>query len=157
MSEEKTEAAAVADKAAALAAYNQVVEKAELTDIRLVDLKLSVKPKYYTVVQDEESGGKRVQRGFEHTLKEVFFDGETGSLGGRFDWSISVTAARKKLFSIDASFLIAYHDVPDVGREHVEAYLRRVGRFATYPYFRSLVSTLSWESKAELPIMPVLR
>ncbi len=40
--------------------------------------------------------------------------------------------------------------------EAVLVFVERVGKFATYPYFRAHCSQLSWESGADLPILPVI-
>ncbi|ANH06256.1 hypothetical protein [Shinella sp. HZN7] len=145
------------DKEAALAAYNRVVEKAELLDIRLTDFKYSVKPKYYPAIEQESEGNINLSRTFDHDVVDINHDTEIGALGGRFVWSLKISQGKTRLLNVDASFFVVYKDVPDVGHEHVEAYLRRVGRFATYPYFRSLVAQMSWESSAELPVMPILK
>lgn len=144
-------------KAAALEAYNRVVEHAELLDIRLTDFKFGIKPQYYDAIDQEADGKLALARAFDHDVVDVGFNPSVGALGGRFIWSLVVKRKQTKLLTVDASFFVAYKDVPDVEQEHAEAYLRKVGRFATYPYFRSLVSQMSWESAAYLPVMPVLK
>lgn len=145
------------EKASALAAYNKVVEDAELLDIRLTDFKFSVKPKYYPAIEKEADGNVRLSRSFDHEVVDIGRDAEMGTVGGRFVWSLKISEGKARLMTIDASFFVVYRSVPDVEQEHVEAYLRKVGRFATYPYFRNLVSQMSWESATDLPIMPVLK
>ncbi|SOC46244.1 hypothetical protein SAMN05892877_12170 [Rhizobium subbaraonis] len=157
MSDEIAVAAEGDVKAAALNAYNAVVEHAELLDIRLTDLKFSVKPKFYPLMEAERSGEVSLQRSFDVDVSDSGYDPEIGSLGGVFTWRLKVSQSRTKLLTVDASFFVVYRNVPEVERQHADAYLQRVGRFATYPYFRSLVAQMSWESASELPIMPVLK
>lgn len=144
-------------KAAALEAYNSVVEHAQLLDIRLTDFKFSVKPRYYEAIEEENAGEVSLTRTFDHDVTDIGFDPEIGALGGRFNWTLRVLRGKTKLVSVEGSFFVAYSDVPNVERQHAEAYLRKVGRFATYPYFRSVVAQMSWESSASLPVMPVLK
>lgn len=142
------------DRDAAVSAYNEVVASAELADITLVFVNFVVKPGYYQLSVDDPS---KLKRGFHSDFKAFSYDAKRRRLGGQFDWSIDVSFARKKLLQIKASYVITYDDVPDVGDAHVEAFVKRVGRFATYPYVRNLAAILSWESRAELPILPVLK
>lgn len=140
------------EKETALAAYNDVVERAELSDIKLIDLNFKIKPVYF----DPEVRDK-AKRSFNVATSNFFYDEETLMLGGMFEWEVKAEAARKRIFVAKAVYLVVYDNVPNVGTVHSEAFLTRVGRFATYPYFRSLVSQVSWASGAEVPIMPVLK
>lgn len=140
------------EKAQALAAYNQIVDKAEIGDIRLIGLNFDIKPAYYS----GDDAGKRKAK-FNCDIHDVSYDAESQVLGGIFEWTISVTEGRKKVLTVTAHYFAVYDDTPDVGFEHCEAFFKKVGRFATYPYFRGVVAQLSWASRADLPILPVLR
>lgn len=138
------------ERAAAVEAYNAIVGAATLGDIKLVDLNFNVKTKYF-----DES--KKAKASYDHEISEIHYDAESQTLGGMFSWRVTVEKGRSKALLVRAVYLVIYDNVPDVGAVHAEAYFRRVGRFATYPYFRTTVSQLSWASGAELPILPVLR
>jgi hypothetical protein len=145
------------EKAAALEAYNAVVADAELSDIRLVSVDFRIRPEYYDLVRNEKVKKLKLKRTFAGEFSNFSFDPKTKMLGGQFEWSISTVSARKKPLQVTVVYFIAYKNVPDVDITHSKAFISRVGRFATYPYFRALVSQLSWESKANLPTMPVLK
>ncbi|GES45815.1 hypothetical protein RsS62_50670 [Rhizobium dioscoreae] len=144
-------------KAEALEAYNLIVEHADLLDIRLMDLKFSVKPEYFAALREDEEGGRPLSRSFDGELTAINYDSESKTLGGHFTWLTTVTISKKKLLKVEAQYFVVYSGVPEVAKAHLEAYLQRVGRFASYPYFRGLVAHLSWESNAELPVMPVIK
>lgn len=156
MTDEVTNSAAVRDKSD-VEAYNDLVAKAEIGDIRLVDVKYSVKPEYFIALHRERREEIHLNRSFEGVLSDVRYDEKTKTLGGQFDWTTKVISGRKKLLYCEAKYFVIYEGVPSYDMEVAEKYLLRVGRFATYPYFRSLVSHMSWESQADLPIMPVLK
>lgn len=137
--------------------YNDLVAKAEIGDIRLVEMKYSVKPEYFGALHRERNDELQLTRSFEGVLTDVRYDENTKTLGGQFDWTTKVISGRKKLLQCEAKYFVIYERVPPTDIVVAEKYLLRVGRFATYPYFRSLVSQLSWESQADLPIMPVLK
>ena len=138
-------------------AYNKVVAEAELHDIRLLELRFKVKPEYYGCLKDESEGKKKIERSYETEFVELSYDSDQRTLGGQFIWSVDATIGRKKLLTLSATLFVFYSKVPDVSEEVLEKYVNRVGRFATYPYFRGLVARMSWESQADLPIMPVLK
>lgn len=144
-------------KAAAVAAYDNIVENVELGDIRMMDVKFSVKPKYYSELESERRGKGRLTRGYDGGLVSVTYDPELLVASAQIDWHTEVTKGRSKLLVVQSTYFVLYRNVPNVGEEHIEAYLSRVGKFATYPYFRGLVAHLSWESSSELPVMPVLK
>lgn len=143
------------ERAAAVAAYNEVVASADLNDITLIFVNFVVKPGYYQAMAGDDVS--KLRRGFHSDFKAFSYDPEQNRLGGQFDWTIDVSYSRKKLLQIKASYVVTYDNVPDVGNTHIEAFIKRVGRFATYPYLRNLTSHLSWESRAELPVLPVLK
>lgn len=145
------------EKEAALAAYNSVVADAELRDITLIFTTFVIKPDYYKLALEDEDTASKVKRELDSNFSAFTYDAERRLLGGQFDWSVEATFGRRKLLNARASFIVSYENVPDVDGVHMEAFIKRVGRFATYPYFRSLVSQFSWESKAELPPLPVLK
>lgn len=157
MSDPATPASKEEAKAAALAAYNSVVENAELQDIRLVSLDFSVQPEYYAALRRSPVAKKQLKKVYDSGFSQFAYDSKTKILGGSFDWLITISESRKKLLVVKVSYKVTYRNVPDVGDVHSAAFVRRVGKFATYPYFRALVAQLSWEAKAELPVMPVLK
>lgn len=146
-----------AEKAAAVAAYDKIVESVELVDVRMMDVKFSVKPKYYSALEAERKGKGQLIRGYDGGVVNVTYDAELLVASARIDWHTEVTKGKSKLLNVEATYYIMYRHVPDVGETHINAYLSKVGRFATYPYFRGLVAHLSWESSADLPVMPVLK
>ncbi|SDG49515.1 hypothetical protein [Pelagibacterium luteolum] len=143
---------ATSKKAEAVEAYNRVVENAELESIRLVSSNFVVKPEYFL----NFSPGNW-KNSFNSNFVDTFFDRNENLLGAQIEWTVSVKRGNKNLLSTKAIYLIAYSNVPEVEEEHCMAFVRRVGRFSTYPYFRALVSRYSAESNAELPILPVLK
>ncbi|MBM6397883.1 hypothetical protein JQC79_19205 [Ochrobactrum anthropi] len=139
----------------AVKSYNAIVKEAELIDIRLVGFNFKMQPQYYEYTDGGKKGKSKKSFGVE--ISPVNYDPDTTSLGSEFEWRLEVTGGKRKLLTITANYFVVYGNVPAVGAEHHKTFMQRVGRFATFPYFRSLVSQMSWESKAELPILPVLK
>lgn len=156
MTDKKVQASAE-DVADDVVEYNALVHAAELNDITLIDMKFTVKPEYFSWLREESAGKKKLTRAFDGSVSEVFFDSESHMLGGQFDWVTEVKAGNKRLLKIEARYLIVYGNVPETSPVCRDRYMQRVAKFATYPYFRSLVAQISWESKADLPVMPVLK
>lgn len=144
-------------KSPAVIAYDAVVAGSELRDIKMVGLKFKINPKFFSETDFTDEEASTVTPIFGSTYTTAFYDSKDGLLGGQISWSASVKKGRSKIVSIEAVYIILYGGVPEVEEEHALAFLRRVGRFATYPYFRALVSRLSSESGLNLPILPVLK
>jgi len=140
-------------------AYNKIVQHAKLTDIKLTDGRFTLKPEYFLLAEEEESGAKKkaLVRNFNCDVSPMEIDREHGILCGFFKWTVSVKKGRKRLVSVSATFVVAYSDVPDIPDDPAHAFLEKVGSIASYPYFRSFVSQLSWASGADLPILPILK
>lgn len=138
--------------------YNAVVQSAELVDIRLTSSNFQVKAEYYLLKGREKDDPKsRMRLEMGGSLSEFDYVKKEGLITGEFEWSASSTKGRKKLLSIRSTYLVVYRAANDLEDFYVGAFLANVGKFATFPYFRSLVATYSAAASADLPILPVLR
>lgn len=99
----------------------------------------------------------RLGRGFNWTFERIGYEKDDGLLAGAFAWDVVVKKGNTKLLSAQATYMVAYGDVPDVDEEPAFAFVERVGRFATYPYFRSHVAHMASQAGADVPVLPVLR
>ena len=133
--------------------YNAVTQSARLATISLLDCKFVVKPGFF---KDREEGEPRHKFVYGHELEEPRYVPKRGLATGQFTWKVEVRVSRKKVLNLVATYLIVYENLEDMNAGAVSAFVERVGRYATYPYFRSLASQLSWESGAQLPVMPVI-
>ncbi len=146
--------AAVADTGAYMPEdYAAVTQRAQLSSIHLLSCAFRVHPEFSG---DPAHDARRRKFSYGITFTEFAHDTEVGQAVGHFTWSVDVRSGRKKVVSIKATYAITYTNLESMKSGSVLAFVERVGRFATYPYFRSLVSQLSWESGAQLPIMPVI-
>jgi hypothetical protein len=137
--------------------YNKVVRSAELLDIRLVASKFYAKPEYFEQKDEVLSPDSGAKLAIVDTLKWADYDPELGLLVGHLDWEAGCRKGRRRLLSVTASYLIAYRVSKNLEAKYVNVFLGNVGRFAVFPYFRSLVAQYSSASAAELPILPVLK
>ncbi|BBK31201.1 hypothetical protein STHU_18350 [Allostella humosa] len=131
--------------------YNEVARSAKLRDILLIGSEFEVIPAYFEHNHDGEIVSKL---GYNSTFTD--FDFDDGVATGKWIWSVTARARRKKTLSILATYLVAYDGLAGCSHRAVFIYMRRVSRFASYPYFRTHVSHLSWESGAGLPILPTI-
>lgn len=59
--------------------------------------------------------------------------------------------------ALNAEFIVAYTVPDDVDNQNAEAYCKRSGMFAAYPYFKAYVAQVNAFAHVELPNLPVLR
>lgn len=134
------------------AAYNKVARAAKLRRISLLRSDFFVLPEYFAAKANNRSLSSRYTAGFgEHHV-----DSKGGLASCEWEWGIKIIDKRKATLSIDVAYVVVYGGIEECIEEQVIRYMRRVGRFATYPYFRAHVSQLSWESGVNLPILPTI-
>jgi hypothetical protein len=133
-------------------AYNTVARAAKLSGITLLRSNFALQLEYFSSL-DKEGGPKPRYAG---AFTNNFFNPKTGRASCEWNWGISVTHDRKKTLSIEVVYLLIYTGLQNCNEEHVIRYMQRVGRFATYPYFRAHVSQLNWEAGANLPMLPTI-
>jgi hypothetical protein len=134
-------------------AYNSIVYGAQLRDIALISSNFEVKPQYFSARLENAQLNHAINMEFS----EPSYDDESGLLLAQMDWSVTAKKGRSQHLKLTARYMLTYSGVPSVESRHMSEFIRRVGRFATYPYFRNFVSQMSWASGAELPILPVLK
>lgn len=146
------------DKAGARAAfaseaYNKVARSAQLQLIMLESSRFFVLPEF---VVDRGSEERVSNLSYSSSIDKIVFDSERGVASCEWSWSVSARTGRRKTLSVEAVYLVIYDGLTDCDSDAAGRFLRRVARFATYPYFRAHVSQKSWESGANIPILPTI-
>ena len=130
---------------------------AELAGLNLVNCMFTVSPDYYRTDPVD------LRHGFGCSIENRQFHPKTGQAVAVFVWSLNVAdkTARKTnappLASMVVAYLAVFDGMKNVHPTAAQSFVDRVGMFASYPYFRSLVSQLSWSSGVELPVLPLLK
>lgn len=132
-------------------AYGAVVKQADLSNLQLIASSFALNPMYFSTPAEQR------ELAFDFEIDQDIHSPKDGVGSAVFRWWVEARVGETVLLRAEASFLIIYQGLSDVNSHAVKMFIRRVGRFATYPYFRSHVAQLSWESRADLPPMPVLR
>src|SRR5207302_781372 len=114
-------------------AYNTVARAAKLSGITLIRSNFRMDLDYFGLMDKEDKPKPR----YGGTFQKEFFNETAGRAACEWNWSISITHERKKLLSLEVVYLVIYTGLADCAEEYVTRYMRRVGRFATYPYFRA--------------------
>jgi hypothetical protein len=133
--------------------YNKVARAAKLEAIMLAASSFHVLPDYF---ETQRENGPEKEFSYKAVMQNDTYDPASGVASCVWNWSVEVKVSRKKALVIEASYLIIYEQVVDCNPEAVKCFLHRVGRFATYPYYRAHVSQVSWESSTKLPLMPTI-
>lgn len=139
------------DKAFALR-YGEVVDAAELSNIRLVRSEFQIRPKYFL------SGKENVELDYssKFELANKSIDDEFAL--GFFHWSATAKSVEHDdLLVVKATYLVLVLNLERFEQDVVSAFVERFGRMATYPYFRSHVSNICSEAQADVPILPMIK
>lgn len=146
------------DKKQRLERYNAIVDTAELGDIFLQTCVFDIQPEYFLARSLGKSGeGPKPKFRIYSSTEGVTFVSADGVVGANFIWQVKTKVGRKQLLKLRCVYVCYYSGLEGQDEEAAIAFLKRVGRFATYSYFRSYVSQISWASGADLPMLPVLR
>jgi len=148
--------------------FNNVVKSARLARIFMTSSTFVSEPGYF----DNEGSGS-FEHNLDHNLTVIENDSEEGRIAAIFKWKIFVTDRVAKdagehikgescgkadpVLSIEASYVIAYEQIEGGSEDAMKLFMEKVGRMATYPYFRSHVSHINGEAEANLPLLPILR
>jgi hypothetical protein len=134
--------------------YNAVAGAAQLAQIMLVSSAFEVKPNYW---RDKKEDPDKIKHNYDWDIRQYEYNAKEGAALAHIEFKIDVRSKRKNALNIRCAYLVVYAGIENMHPEAVEAFMRRIGRFAAYPYFRAHVSQLSWESNTGLPVLPTIR
>lgn len=130
-------------------AYNQVVENANLVTIQLRKHDFDVQAEFYDPAANRKLG-------FDRQCVGVIYDAETHVVASTYKFVVSAKASRKIVLKSVADYLVMYEFDQAVDREAAEAFCKRVGLYAAYPYYRALLAHLSAAANLNLPPLPMI-
>jgi hypothetical protein len=133
-------------------AYNIVARAAKLRRIALIRSNFAVLPEYFISLNTKDAPKPR----YAGEFGDYHFNAEKGQALCEWKWEISITKKRKKTLYIYVSYHLLYGGLENCDQDQVIRYMKRVGRFASYPYFRAHVSQLNWAAGVDLPPLPTI-
>lgn len=131
------------------AEYNDVAMAAQLHEIRLLKSGFVVEPDFYSV-QDE------TQLSFGREVLSCSFEPDEGIVAAIFKYHVFAKHGRSKPMKCEAEYVVIYGVPGSASEEAARGFCRNVGAFAAYPYFRTLVSQLTWGAGIALPPLPAI-
>ena len=131
-------------------AYNSVVGRTTLTNIRLTDSKFEVKAE--ALATDPLTWRKEIKR----EVTDVFVDPDSGRLFGTFLFELICRHKRKRAFTCSSRYLISYRVEGGCEQDIGQLFVERVGPVVIYPYFRSTVAHLAAQAGVQFPPLPII-
>jgi hypothetical protein len=131
-------------------AYNTLVAAARLRDIRLLKSEFSLDPEGV----DREDEWKLSQ---SCEIKGADFIPESNLLMTFIDASASCKIKNKKVIQVRSRYLVVYDLQGSPSEAAVDAFAKRVARFAAYPYFRAHVAEIGSQAGVRLPPLPMIK
>lgn len=130
--------------------YNSIVARAHLRSIRMTTSHFDMKPEALDL--DPDAWRHNVVAG----VLDSFLESENGALYGVFSFDVVCRHGRKRVLSVSATYLASYRIQGECDGGACELFIERVGKVATYPYFRSLVASLTAQAGLMMQPLPVL-
>lgn len=130
--------------------YNAVVARAKLRGIRLLSSSFEALPEAY------KSDGN--ERGYEvgYELLAQRYDRTKNQLTGMFAFRASSSTGDDKFLSVEGEYLVDYELSAECEDDAAALFIKRLGPFAAYPYFRALVALLTGQAGLVTPPLPIL-
>lgn len=132
--------------------YKEVSCSAALQEIRLVSSKFAVKPELF--LPDDDVGSPKSL--FSGGTSGVTIDEDEGFVAGHYHWEAKVKFGRKTGLKLQTDYVLIYSGIGGLDTDHINMYFNKIGRFSTYPYFRSHFSNHVSEAGLMLPPLPSL-
>jgi hypothetical protein len=132
--------------------YKEVSCSAALQELRLFSSKFMVKQEFF-LLEAEYGPPKSLFSGY---TGEVTIDEEEGLIAGSYTWEAEIKFGRKTGLKLRSDYVLIYSGIGGLDSDHINMYFNRVGRFSTYPYFRSHFSSHVTEAGLMLPPLPSL-
>lgn len=126
--------------------YNKTVAAANLRTIRLVGATFKVAP----------VNGLRLNHPVWLAPRQSF-ERAKGLLVSIHEWKVLIDAGNSMAADISTSFLLSYDNLPDEDEEIVIRLVDRIGKFTTYPYFRSHVANMLSMAGVSSPPLELLK
>lgn len=133
--------------------YYLVTKSAALRDVCLVDSVFSARVEEVRLAQINDDP---LNNSFGEEPPDISFDQESGIAIGKFKWTVEICRKREKLLRLKAQFVVVYSGLEECEAQYVYLYVHKVGRFASYPYFRSHFATQAASAGVMLPPLPAL-
>ena len=150
---QQIEATSSADTDVFVQKYNDIVVRAELATVQLCSLSFNVKDTFFS-----ERNKKRPRISYSIKSSEYIFDDNQDYAAVKIDCIVTAKGSRSSnILVCKAVYLVAYKNLSGCDENVVKAFLGRVGRFAGYPYFRSLFASLDWNAGTRMPPLPILK
>ena len=130
--------------------YNRAVASARLLDVAVTASSFKLEREFFS-----ESDKKR-KLSSDYHLIDCEFNEEFLILLVRFE--VEAKEGNRKLLKCRCDYNVVYSfSAPNVSREAAVSFGRHIAQFTAYPYFRQHFAQRSWESGADLPVLPILK
>jgi hypothetical protein len=131
--------------------YSQVVEVAELGQVRLIGCSFSTQPEVFGPPSDSWKSA------YSCEVTEAFLDDEVGLLTGWVSGKASIKSGRRKILEVDATYVVIYEVTGNPKRDAALKFVNTVGSFAVYPYFRAHFASVMSDAGLRVPPLPILK
>lgn len=132
--------------------YSKVSCAAALREIKLIQSDYLLKPEGVLLMSDPE----KLNLSYGGDCSFLNYDEDDCTAVSQFEWRAEVKHGRKRCVRLRAAYILIYAGFDNCDPKHVGLFISKIGRFATYPYFRSHFSHHISESGIVMAPLPTL-
>lgn len=133
--------------------YNAVAQSARLRTVSLIGFDYTIKPSAFELDQSYWENGRKFLSG---KMLDIEISLTEDLMIGQYQWAANIKKKTTSTLKVKSIYLLAYEGVAECDPPHLQLYLKKIGRFTTYPYFRALFSTVTGASGLTLPPLPTI-
>ncbi|MES2432522.1 MAG: hypothetical protein V4586_01680 [Pseudomonadota bacterium] len=135
------------------AIYADVAMKARLRELALSESEFSAK---IDVLRLAEMRHEDMAHTFGGECTDFSFDSESGIAFGNYAWTAEMKHGRTKVLKLKCKYLLVYSNLKSCPQDYVGLYFEKVGRFSSYPYFRTVFASHTSFAGAAVKPLPSL-
>lgn len=130
--------------------YNDFVGRTVLRSIRLIESRFEMKPEALGIPTSAWRNSLSQQPG------DAFIDEESGIFNGFIRFEMIARHRRKRIVTALAQYMVSYQVTGACDQALADMFVERVGRIASYPYYRVLVATLVSQAGIVMQPLPMI-
>lgn len=135
-------------------AYAHVARVARLQQVHLISCEYEAKVPEILVKQSSED--EDLSPSYEGQPESFNLYREHGFSVGEYTWRADVKLGRRKLLKLKCTYVLVYDFLEECDELYTHLYFKKIGRFTSYPYFRTQFSVQVGASGLTFPPLPSL-
>lgn len=131
--------------------YQVAVDTAQIRSVRLIKSVFDIQPEGFSPKREAW------RQSYNCQVTRTYFDLSRKLLTGLVSAEAWCKVSRKKIISLKCDYLVAFDVGGNPTEEAAELFVKRLGAFSAFPYFRAHFAEVTSQAGIALPPLPIMR